>query len=70
MYWAGGCPGRVQRSNKPYPGATRFFEPKPLNVSIPLPDIDWVTIFYYILTGSAYFVGVIALCVLIAVLAG
>jgi hypothetical protein len=36
MYWAGGCPGRVHRGNKPYPGAKRFMQPK----MEPMPR-DW-----------------------------
>lgn len=38
MYWAGGCPARVQRGGRRYPGETRWMMPSPVKVKRP---INW-----------------------------
>lgn len=70
MYWAGGCPGRVQRSHKPYPGATRFYTPKQLNVVPYKPPIDWWDIITKVVMGAGYFAVLIVLCVVLAITFG
>ena len=35
MYWAGGCPGRIQRGGRRYPGETRWMMPSPKKVKRP-----------------------------------
>lgn len=57
MYWAGGCPHRVHRSGKPYPGAKRFMEPK----MEPMPR-DLYGIAVNVLCAVAAFVGLLCLC--------
>lgn len=64
MYWAGGCPGRVSRSGKPYAGATRWMEPKGLDVKIPRPPIDWSSVVFAGIAGVGFFSGVIWLCII------
>lgn len=63
MYWAGGCPGRVHRGNKPYPGAKRFMQP-----SMPKPPIDWYEIIGNIIGGTLFF-GTLGMLVYILLLA-
>lgn len=65
MYWAGGCPGRVHRGNKPYPGAKRFMEPK----MEPMPR-DWYGIVVNILGGGALLIGVLCMCTVLLALIG
>lgn len=70
MYWAGGCPGRVQRPNKPYPGATRFFTPKQLHVVTLKPPIDWGDIVTKVVMGAGYFAVLLAFCMILAIALG
>lgn len=48
MYWAGGCPSRISRSSKPYPGARRFME-------VPAPPINWKRVASNIIGASIFF---------------
>lgn len=66
MYWAGGCPSHVSRSGKPYAGATRWLEPKGLDVKIPQPPIDWTAVICAGVAGVGFFATVIALCIVMA----
>lgn len=68
MYWAGGCPSRVSRSGKPYPGAVRFMEPKKLHVAIPKYLIDWRYVVSCAAAGAGFLIGTIGLCVMLMLL--
>lgn len=65
MYWAGGCPSHVERSGKPYAGATRWLEPKRLDVKIPKPPVDWVAVITFVLGCTGFFAGVFGICIML-----
>lgn len=65
MYMVGGGNGRVHRSDKPYPGATRFMAP-----SMPKPPIDWWGIISNITGGLLYFGSVALLCYVLLIAYG
>lgn len=64
MYWAGGCPSRVHRGNKTYPGAKRFMQP-----IVPKPPIDWREIISNIVGGTLFF-GSVGLLIYVLLLVG
>lgn len=54
MYWAGGCPGRVNRGTRSYPGARRFLQP-------PQPPVNWRQITSDMVGAILYFSGVLVI---------
>lgn len=54
MYWAGGCPGRVGRGIRCYPGARRFMQP-------PKAPINWKQIASDFVGGMLFFFALIVI---------
>lgn len=64
MYWAGGCPGHVSRSGKPYAGATRWLDARSLDVKPPKPPIDWWTVLWFVVGMTGFFAGLFGLIIM------
>lgn len=59
MYMVGGSGGRVHRSGKPYPGATRFLQPE-------RPRINWRQMISDVVGGLIFGFGLLYLVFILA----
>lgn len=64
MHWAGGCPSRVHRGSKVYPGQRRFMEPVPV-VLQDKPRRNWKGMVLNVFAALGAFYGLIMICIVL-----